>query len=71
MIWLYLHHTMKVSVTKISKNLDRNRPSIFRGIRIITGHMKYHKNIRDEYHSYLKELEDMADTTPSENMEEK
>lgn len=71
MVWHYLHYSMGMSLTAISRKVDRSRESVCRGIRVLKGHMRYHKAIRDEYRSYLKELEGMANATPSENMEDK
>lgn len=65
MIWHYLHCTKKVSASSLSRMFNRNRPSIFRGIRVLSDHMKYHKEIRAEYESIVKYLEDAE--TPSNN----
>ena len=71
MLWHYMHNNMGMSATKLSKLFNRNRPSVFRGLRVFRNHLHYHKNIREEYHGILKKIEGMAEATPSENMEEK
>lgn len=70
MIWHYLHYSMGMSLLGIARKVDRSRESVCRGIRVLKGHMKYHKAVKAEYLSYVKELEGMAEATPSENMEE-
>lgn len=69
MIWHYLHHTQGMSATKLSKLFDRNRPSIFRGLRVFRNHLQFHSEVRKEYYGIVKKLEGIVNTTPSENME--
>lgn len=71
MIWHYLHYSMGMSLLCIARKVDRSRESVCRGIRVLKGHMRYHKDVRDEYQSYLRELEGMTEATPSQNMEDK
>lgn len=71
MIWVYLHCEMGISANQIAKRFGRNRPSVFRGIRIIKHQFKYHEQLREEYQSIVEKLEGMANATPSDNMEEK
>lgn len=70
MIWVYIHCEMGLSASKIAKRFNRNRPSIFRGIRIIKHQFKYHKALRAEYQSIVEKIEGMTEVTPSENMED-
>lgn len=69
MIWFYLHYAMGVSANQIAKRFKRNRPSVFRGIRIIKHHFKYHKELREEYQTIIQKIEGASTDTPSENME--
>lgn len=71
MIWHYLHCVKGLPTSKLCKMFNRNRPTIFRGIRIFREHFKYHKDIRERYNNIVKKLEGMAEATPSDNMEEK
>lgn len=71
MIWLYLHCNIGMSATRLSKYFNRNRPSIFRGIRIIKHDFKYHKELCAEYRGIVTKIEDLTNTKPSCNMEEK
>lgn len=69
MVWLYLHCEAKKSANRIAKMFGVTRASVFYGIRAIKHHMKYRKEIRDEYHSIMKEIEGAFSDAPSENME--
>lgn len=68
MIWHYLHYTCGMSANRLAKHFKRNRPSIFRGIRIIKHQFRYHKGLCAEYHAIVKKLEDVTAATPSENI---
>lgn len=70
MIWHYMHYSMGMSLTNISRSVGRNRPSVARGIRILKHHMRYHKEVRDEFRAIVKEIEGAAIATPSEDMME-
>lgn len=59
-IWLYLHCEMGMSVGKLTKYFNRNKASIFRGIRIMKHHVKYDKAARDEYIAVKKKIEGMT-----------
>lgn len=69
MIWMYLHCEMGISTNQIAKRFGRNRPSVFRGIRIIRHEFGYHKELREEYQNIVKKIEGASTDTPSENME--
>lgn len=69
MLWHYLHYNANLSANQLSRMFNRNRPSIFRGIRLLKHQMKYDKNLRAEYHAIVEKIEGMAEATPSENME--
>lgn len=64
MIWYYLHCECGISATQLSQRFFRNRPSIFRGIRLLKHQMKYSKALRDEYDSVIKKIEDADNSTP-------
>lgn len=68
MIWHYLHYNVNVSATQLAKLFRRNRPSIFRGIRLLRHQLKYHRDLRTQYHSIVSKIEGTAETVPSENM---
>lgn len=57
MIWYYLHYNCGVSVTKLSARFKRNRPSIFRGIRILKQQLQLYKPLRQEYANIIKQIE--------------
>lgn len=57
MIWFYLHYNMGLSANQLAKIFNRNRPSIFRGMRIIKHNIKHNREIRDKYHSIVERLE--------------
>ena len=65
MVWHYLHYNLGMSATQLSKKFNRNRPSIFRGIRVLKQHIKFHKHIKDEYESLIKKMEESE--APSTN----
>ena len=68
MIWHYLHCCKSVATSKIAKAFGRNRPSIFRGIRVFKHQMKYNKELRKEYYSIIEKIEGAVETaTPPEN----
>ena len=69
LIWLYLHCEMGMSATQLAKRFNRNRPSIFRGIRIIKHCIKYSDNMARQYHDIVEKLEGAANATPSEDMD--
>lgn len=70
MVWHYLHYELKMSANKLSVHFNRNRPSIFRGIRIIKHQMMFDKDLRKEYHRIIKEVEGASNDTPSDNINE-
>lgn len=57
MIWYYLHVSHNVSANKLSRLFNRNRPSIFRGIRIMKHHLSYYKDVRDQYDAIVAKIE--------------
>lgn len=61
MIWMYMHRELKVSASKLSDIFKRNRPSIFRGIRILEHQLMYHKDLREQYDSAVGKLRGVAD----------
>lgn len=67
MLWFYLHVEMKVSIGVLSKMFNRNRPSIFRGIRILRHDMKLYKDTADRYIALKTELEAISEETASNN----
>lgn len=62
MLWHYLHYTHGWSASRLAKYFNRNRPSIFRGIRILKYQMKYHKKIKADYESIVKIVENQSFT---------
>lgn len=71
MIWHYLHYNAKLSATQLSKLFRRNRPSIFRGVRLLKHQMKYNKELRAEYHAIVLKIEGATEVTPSGNIKER
>ena len=69
MIWYYLHYNAGMSATALSRQFQRNRPSIFRGIRIIKHQLKYNKELSAEYHGIVKKMEGASLDTSSVGME--
>lgn len=69
MVWHYLHFNMGLSCTVLSKLFHRNRPSIFRGIRVVKQHMRFHKHVKEEYDSIVKKIKDAPEEAPSDDME--
>lgn len=67
MLWFYLHVEMKVSIGTLSKMFNRNRPSIFRGIRVLRHDMRLYKDVADNYQSIKKELEAISEETATNN----
>lgn len=57
MIYAYLHNNMNVSASDIGKVFGRTRINVLRGIRVLKGWMRYHSEIKDEYHSIIKKIE--------------
>lgn len=68
-LWHYCHYNLGYSANQLSKTFNRNRPSIFRGIRVLKQHIKFHKHIKDEYEALIKKMEESLD--PSINDMEK
>lgn len=58
MVWYFLHCRCGIPISSLSCLFKRSSPSIFRGIRIFKGQMKYHKEVRDRYHEFIKKIED-------------
>lgn len=65
MLWHYMHYYMGFSATKISRIFDRNRPSIFRGIRLIKHQMKYDSKMRETYYGICAKIEGADSSAPS------
>lgn len=65
MVWHYLHYDLGMSANKLSAHFNRNRPNIFRGIKIIKHQMMFDKDLRKEYHRIIKEVEGVSNDTPS------
>lgn len=57
MIYAYLHNNMNVSASDIGKVFGRTRINVLRGIRVLKGWMRYHTEIKEEYHSIIKTIE--------------
>lgn len=57
MIWHYLHKHMSVSAGRLGVIFKRNRPTIFRGIRVLETHMNFHSELKNTYYDIVKELE--------------
>lgn len=72
MLWFYLHVEKKVSIGWLSKTFKRNRPSIFRGIRVLRHEMKLYKDKADVYNAFKKELEAASgETASNDDMDKK
>lgn len=56
MLWHYMHCELKISIGTLAKKFNRNRPSVFRGIRMIRDHMRLYKDVRSEYEMLVNEL---------------
>lgn len=70
MIWHYLHCAKGISVGCLSKTFKRNRPSIFRGIRLLKHQFKYDKRLCAEYNGIVEKIEGATEVAPSGVMEE-
>lgn len=57
MIWHYLHYNMGLSASRLADIFKRNRPSIFRGIRMIRQKMKINHKVRAEYNDIVEKIE--------------
>lgn len=57
MVWLYLHTEKGVSANALAKKFGRNRPSVFRGIRVIKREMEIYRKLRNEYETIVKKIE--------------
>lgn len=60
MLWHYLHTKMGMSANALARMFNRNRPSIFRGIRVLREQMEIYKKLSDEYSILIKEMENMG-----------
>lgn len=58
MIWHYLHIEHSYSANKLSKIFNRNRPSVFRGIRIIKNEMELYKEVKCKYESIVNKIKE-------------
>lgn len=64
MLWMYLHCSQNYSAGQISKLFNRNRPSVFRGIRVLKYHMEIYSEIKEEYKTIVKKIESAMKNTP-------
>lgn len=64
-LWYYLHYTHGYSANKLSLIFNRNRNTIFRGIRMVKHHIEIYKGYKAEYEAIIKELEDELDSSSS------
>lgn len=69
-LWHYLHCQRNVSAATLAKLFDRNRPSIFRGIRVFRHHIKYDKELEKDYYATIKKIEDaLTNASPINDMD--
>lgn len=66
MLWMYLHTNKRMSANKIARIFNRNRPTIFRGIRLLKHQMVYDKALSAEYETIVKKIEDAGKSAPSD-----
>lgn len=74
MIWMYLHENLGMSSSVLAKMFHRNRPSIFRGIRLIRHRLLFDNVLSREYNDASKMIEECLSqqhsSIPKDNMEE-
>lgn len=68
MVWHYLHYYKDMSAGLLSKIFHRNKPSIFRGIRLIKHQMRYYAELREEYYRIVEILEGETENPPSNDI---
>lgn len=67
MLYLILRDKCGISSYKLAVMFNRTRRNIVRGISMVRHHIKLYAEIRNDYHTILKKIEDAAETTSSED----
>lgn len=58
MLMHYLHYAQGLSANELARLFNRTRGSVFRGLRTIRSHIKFHKNVKDEYDFIVERIGD-------------
>lgn len=68
-LWYYMHYSFGYSAGRIARMFHRNKPTVFRGIRVAKEHIELYKDTKDEYDAFIKKMEDTYnDAPPADDM---
>lgn len=67
-LWTYLHDKRGVSANKLARMFNRNRPSVFRGIRLYKHLLRYDRHEHRIYSDIVKKMESADKATPSDDI---
>lgn len=68
MIWHYVHCKMGLPTSVLVEIFNRNRPSVFRGIRLLKFQLKHDKSLKAEYDLIIKKIERRLGNPHSESV---